>query len=163
MKKQSGMTILEVLITIVIISIVMLLAAPPMSNFIQDNRLATLSNDLVSSIRLARSEAISNRQTVIIEATGTKWHDGWRVYLDLDGSGDYAQANDTLLNSNDGFDYISDSSSATVLSFNNKGIRSSLAQWGPVTFCDSRGEGKKITITGMSSVDITTVGSSCAV
>jgi len=62
--------------------------------FLQDNRLATANNDLVGSINLARSTAVSRGETASICAssngtscTSTSWEQGWIVFSDTGTAG----------------------------------------------------------------------------
>ena len=57
MKKHSGFTLLELLITVTVIAIVMAFAIPSMREFTQNDRLTTNINTLIGHLALARSEA----------------------------------------------------------------------------------------------------------
>ncbi|MCQ8876531.1 GspH/FimT family pseudopilin [Pseudoalteromonas shioyasakiensis] len=72
-KKHLGFTLLEVLITITIISILTAVAAPSFIDFIKRDRLVTSSNQLHSVYKLARSEAIKRDQSVQLEASQSQW------------------------------------------------------------------------------------------
>ncbi len=58
MKKNSGFTLLELLITGAVISIVMAIAIPSMTTFTQNDRLITNINSMVGHLFYARSEAV---------------------------------------------------------------------------------------------------------
>lgn len=91
MKKHSGFTLLELLVTLAIVGIVTALAAPSMSTFIKNDRLVTQINALVGHLALARSEAVLRTQQVILcvsdnstSCSGTNWNEGWIVFIDAD-------------------------------------------------------------------------------
>lgn len=72
-KKQSGFSLVEILITISILVVAISLAAPPLTSFIENNRMTTAANNLVSAINLARNEAIARRTTTTIAGNGNGW------------------------------------------------------------------------------------------
>ena len=93
MKKHSGFTLLELMITLAIIGLVMAFAVPSMSTFIKNDRLSSQINNLVGHLAYARSEAVLRSQQVGLCAsddttscTATNWADGWILYVDLDSS-----------------------------------------------------------------------------
>ena len=55
--KQSGFTVYELLITMIIIGVILTIGVPNLAEFTQNSRLTATSNDLHSSFQLARSEA----------------------------------------------------------------------------------------------------------
>jgi type IV fimbrial biogenesis protein FimT len=77
---NRGFTLIELMITIAIAAILMALAAPSFTRVIQDNRVTTQANDLLTSIAVARSEAIKRAQNVSITPTGNDYANGWCVH-----------------------------------------------------------------------------------
>lgn len=103
MKKNSGFTLLELLITVAIISIVMAIAVPSMTTFTQNDRLTTNINTLIGHLAYARSEAVKRSQQVSIcssnnatTCTGGNWQDGWIVYIDADGDNSFTAGEEVL-------------------------------------------------------------------
>ena len=91
MKNYNGFTLLELIITVAVISIVMAIAVPSMTAFTKNDRLTTNINTLIGHLALARSEAVKRSQQVAVcisnntvSCTGGDWHDGWIVYIDAD-------------------------------------------------------------------------------
>lgn len=84
MKKQSGFTIVELVIVITIMAILVAIAIPSFQQLMMTNRLASATNDLMGSLNLARSEAIRRGAWVNVGVTGASWKDGWRVFIDVD-------------------------------------------------------------------------------
>ena len=74
-KRLNGFTLIEMMITVALMAVVMAIAAPPLSDFIKNNRMTSVANNLVSAIILAKNEAVTRRRTVTI--TGND--DGWTV------------------------------------------------------------------------------------
>jgi len=103
MKKNSGFTLLELTITVAIISIVMAIAVPSMTTFTQNDRLTTNINTLIGHLAYARSEAVKRSQQVSIcssnnatTCTGGNWQDGWIVYIDADGDNSFTAGEEVL-------------------------------------------------------------------
>lgn len=92
MKRQCGFNIIELLITIVVASILIAVAVPAFQRFIQNNRIAASSNELVSAFALGRSEAIKRAQVVTIcssvdqSTCGGTWTDGWIAMTTIAGT-----------------------------------------------------------------------------
>ena len=93
MKNSSGFTLLELMITLFIVGILLAVGIPSLKTFMQGNQLVAASNELVSAMHVARSEAIKlNTRVSICEssdgancaATGS-WKEGWIVFVDANG------------------------------------------------------------------------------
>ncbi len=69
---SQGLTLIEVLITLMVASVLLGVGIPNFNQFIANNRMATAANDLVSAMHLARGEAIKRRQNVTI-CPSTNW------------------------------------------------------------------------------------------
>ncbi len=93
MKKYSGFTLIELMVTVGIAGIVMAFAIPNMSEFVKNERLTAASNNLLADIMLARSKAVERNQPVIVCAStdqatcGGSFEDGWIVTIDSDNNG----------------------------------------------------------------------------
>lgn len=163
---QNGFTLLELMVTILIIAIVTTLAVPAMSDLVKNNRLTSAVNDLIASTTLARSEAIKRRAPVTVcisdnplaaapvcdANAGGQWETGWVVFSDTDGDA-VIDAAETLLQQHAPLDASieirTDPAFATYVSFSSSGQTRSIAPGlappnGDLVFCDDRG----ITDTG---------------
>ncbi len=158
MKKNSGFTLTEILITVGLITIVMAIGIPSMNEFIKNDRLATQINLLVGHLALARSTAVSRHQPVIICASNdgatcssVDWADGWIVFVDVDASGGLS-AGDEMLRSQaalEGNNTLA-SSAGAVVTYDNRGFAPNST--GSFALCDDRGA------THMKSITISTTG-----
>lgn len=90
MRNQNyGFTLIELMITIAIAGILLAVAAPSFRDLLFNNRIATQTNDLISDLALARSEAAKRggRVTVCTSSDGatctnSSWSEGRIVFVD---------------------------------------------------------------------------------
>ncbi len=102
--RNSGFTLVEMIVVLSIIGIILVIAIPSFSSFIQSNRLATTANEFVSSLNLARNEATTRGLTVTVckstDLTACvetdNWDQGWIVFTDSNANGN-VDGTDTVL------------------------------------------------------------------
>ena len=92
-----GFTMIELMVTVAIIAILAMLAAPSFNDAILSNKLASFANNFVASATLARGEAVKRNAavTLCVVATDTSttcttsgdWQQGWIVFNDINGDG----------------------------------------------------------------------------
>lgn len=92
---NRGFTLIELLVSLSVLAILMGLAVPSFRATIAANQLTSRTNELVSALNMARSEAIrrGSRVTLCKSSTGTScsstgdWEQGWVVFVDTTRSG----------------------------------------------------------------------------
>lgn len=150
MKKQSGLTLIELMITVVVIGILLALAGPSFLSHIKDNRRTTFINELVSSLNLARSEAAKSNSTVAIcpssdglACAGNNYDAGWIVFRNDDSDQPPAvdSPGELILRVHEGTLYPGTSLRATAgvdtgINFQASGRP---VNSGDITYCDDRG------------------------
>ena len=159
-QKQTGFTLVELLITLIIAGILVSIAAPSFSGFIKDNQITTTTNHLIAHLQYARSEAISKGLAVNVakkSATAKDLSKGWTIYTDSNSSNGntaYDSANDTLLKDFDGYGSANiaintDTNGNNWIAFNNKGLLAEGSNSVQIAICDDRGvsSGRLITIS----------------
>lgn len=77
--RDNGFTLIELIISISVLAIVVTMAIPSMSSFIQRQRIRNSAMDMTTAITLARSEAIKRNGSVYVVANGTGWSGGWTI------------------------------------------------------------------------------------
>ena len=94
-KARDGFTLIEMLVVLVIIAVLLRLAAPSFQRLIVDSRMTTQSNELLTTLYFARSEAVKRNAVVSVCksadgstcATSGTWAQGWIVFTDSTASG----------------------------------------------------------------------------
>ena len=82
MGRAAGFTLVELLIGLVILSILVAIAAPSFSTALAQQRLRQASNELRSTVAVARSEAVKRNAEVELRARSGGWSTGWCVQSD---------------------------------------------------------------------------------
>ena len=98
MNSQSGLTLVELMVTLAVAVVLFYAAVPQVQSFLASNRASTQVNLFRSGIALAREWAVVNDATVSVCAKASKatdellcgdkddWPNGWIVFRDEDGN-----------------------------------------------------------------------------
>ncbi len=164
MKKISGFTLLELLVTMGIAGVAVALAVPAVTSIVQKGKMTTFGNDLVSAIHVARSEAIkrsavacvcpsTNAMAVTPACSGAdEWETGWIAFYDSSGDCVFNPADatpDVLLKAADGRgfeNFTIRNNNPTIngvdyIRFNSRGtptLQNGAIQQGMFVICDER-------------------------
>lgn len=111
--KNTGVTLVELLVVLAVASILLAIVVPGYAYLVGTSRLAALTNDFVTALHLARSEAIKRGMRVTVCKTGNAqaaapacdagaaWEQGWLVFVDSGARG-VIDGNDSVLWVRDG-------------------------------------------------------------
>ena len=78
--RNSGFTVIEVMVVIAIIGIMAAFAAPAMNSLIRTQKVRSAAYDFFADLTYARSEAIARGHDVqVVSTNGQDWTQGWRV------------------------------------------------------------------------------------
>ena len=104
--RQSGFTLIEMLIVVAIAAILLALAAPNFREMLVKRSVQAAAETLASDMRFARSEALKrSTRTVVCRSTdgancsttaGGSWSDGWIVFVDSDVDGTVSAGDDLI-------------------------------------------------------------------
>lgn len=169
MKKNSGFTLLELVIVVALVAIITMIAIPSMTTFNQNDRLTTNINTLVGHLAYARSEAVKTAQQVVVCSSNDAatcsggWSDGWIVYIDADADNSFTvgeqviRAQQALAGNNT----LTSTGIGSQIVYDNRGFVNA-ASVGSLQLCDGRTgpHGKTVRITATGRVRMET-GSAC--
>lgn len=91
---QAGFTLLEMIVTMTVAGILFAVGIPSLISTIRNNRLAGATNEFISTMIYARSEAVKRNVPVgvcrssdgvtCVTSGSAGWAIGWLVYVDAD-------------------------------------------------------------------------------
>lgn len=81
-RKNRGFTLIELIVTVLILGILSSFALPAYTSFVADQRVKTAAFDVMSALVLARSEAIKRNNDVYIIPAQNNMTNGWTVTVD---------------------------------------------------------------------------------
>ncbi len=183
--KQSGLTIIELMITLVVAAVLISLAVPNFRLLIQNNRITGATNDFLAVLNLARAEAVKRGATVLICRTDDpqaappdcqradssvydgNWSTGWLIYAlptnTIAAEADYVDGTDVLVRLGegvaDGVRITSNTTGNQWLAYRPDGL---LFEGGEARYavCDDRNEAAgrliRVPLTGRPIVEDTT-------
>jgi type IV fimbrial biogenesis protein FimT len=111
MRNQSGLTLIELLVTLVVLSIVIGIAVPSFRELVLNNRITSQLNTVSGTLAFARSSAASRPGASVTFCSstngaacngGANWESGWIVFRDVDGDSTVDAGDDEILRVNSG-------------------------------------------------------------
>ena len=162
MRKFQGFTLIELLVTIVIVAVLVGLATPGMRNFIENTQIKSEAQRLGSLLSLARSQAITDNQPMVVFGSFS----GTALNIDVyDNSNDDAtltyEAGDTYVERSTGSQNQLDVGANAVVTddnvilFDEKGRLDEGGGTAVVTFCNEENtSGRSVTVNIIGRVSI---------
>ena len=147
MRRTTGFTLIELMVTLTVASILMTVAVPSFREFLQSNRMSTQVNLLLSDLNAARSEAIKRRVPVTLCKSANQsacvstggYEQGWILFTDTDRDGAVDANVDTIIRTQEaiGSDLTIRGKSPVQnrVSFHDSG---NVSTSGTIIFCDAR-------------------------
>ncbi len=88
LRTQSGFSLIESLVTVAILGILTVMAAPSFTEYQRNTQMTTVTNELLSAFASAKSESMTTgRNITVAPLDGTAWHNGWAMFVDLNYNG----------------------------------------------------------------------------
>ncbi len=163
--RSSGFTLIELIVVVSLSAILLAIAVPNMSQFIQNSQIRSMSFDFHSALAVARSEALRQRGRVgICPSTNSTsstpacagatrdWSTGWLVFVSDDNT--FNAASDLLLKvgtgAPQGLQIRSSSAVVGAFAFRPDGSLDAAAGTVRIAVCDERGGAHGIQINTSS-------------
>jgi type IV fimbrial biogenesis protein FimT len=86
LKASQGLSLIELLVTVSVVSILLSVGLPSLGRMIDKNRAETATYDLLTAIQTTRSLAVTKHQRAVLKAKG-EWHQGWELFIDTNDNG----------------------------------------------------------------------------
>ena len=97
-RRSAGFTLVELLVTIVIGTVLLVVAVPSFVTFQRNAQLSDAVSNFMAAINVARANAM--RQGVdsyMVPSSGTNWASGWNVYADTNWNQSYDAIGDPIV------------------------------------------------------------------
>lgn len=83
----QGLTLVELLVSLTVLSILLGMGIPAFTQFIDSQRLANATTQLQTALMFARTEALKGHVPVMLDNGDRDWTTGWRIYKDSNNNG----------------------------------------------------------------------------
>lgn len=170
-KKNHGFTLIELIVTLAVVSILLVTGIPMLNQMTASNRLVTQINNIAGSLAVARSESIKRGGSITLCGStdgGTcdtsNWESGWIVFSDANNNAVLDSATEAMLKIVGPFTggstlRLSQSDSASIIRYRSDGslrdqdADASRTDRGTFTLCPS-----DLSITKAKAININALG-----
>ncbi len=83
---QSGLTLIELMIGLGVVAILGTVAGPSFRDMILSTQITSATNEFISALAYARSEAVKRAAIVRVDAVGGDWANGWQIINNADNT-----------------------------------------------------------------------------
>jgi len=162
----EGVTLIEALVTLAIVSIVLAVGVPAVRDIVATNRMSVAVNDLVTSLHISRVEAVKRAEQTVLCSTGA-WDspdaecqignlaDGWIIFADTNADGAH-DAGETIVVGHGPLGDGIDLNAPNFVSFSGLGVPTP----DDIDFllCDDRGNRVTGGVTAGRKINLTATG-----
>ena len=153
MRKESGFTLIELMVAITIVSIIVAIAVPSWNRWIPSYRLKRATRDVFSSFQQAKLEAVRrNVNVILIFDLGNQKYD---MYVDDDGNFDNNEPMLGTLQMPGKVTLVSANFSGGTqqAGFDSRGLPAA-SRWGTVTLNNTKGISRNIILSPAGNIRI---------
>ncbi|NND37813.1 MAG: hypothetical protein HKN81_11840 [Gammaproteobacteria bacterium] len=168
---SEGVTLIEALVTLGIVSIVLAIGVPAVRDIVATNRMSVAVNDLVTSLHISRNEAVKRTERSILCAS-TDWNaagarcqngnivDGWIVFVDDNPRNGVRDAGETLVLGHGPLGQGIVLTAPNNIQFSDLGIATANTPGDEINFlfCDERGNRVSGGVTAGRRINMTATG-----
>ncbi|WP_020146037.1 Tfp pilus assembly protein FimT/FimU [Thioalkalivibrio sp. ALJ15] len=161
--RHQGFTAIELMVTIGVLAILAMLAAPAFSQMLERQRVIGATNSLLNAMHLARSEALKrNERVTLCPSNDGKtcrddgvWADGWIWFADQGNTGDRMDGEPLIGHAAPGLTDVQISGNSPVrnyVSYVPRGTTqrtSGALQMGSFTICGQSAEGRSVIVSSI--------------
>ncbi|MZR61357.1 GspH/FimT family protein [Alcanivorax sp. DP30] len=147
-RRQAGFTIIELIVSVLIIAIGAAIAVPAFNEMQASGAIRATASDFISSVNAARLQAVSLRTTVTLKpVSGSNWGAGWMIEYPASVT---TEKNQTFLPQGSG--EIKSEDGLSEIQFRSNGLTN--VGEAVFTLCDDRSgeKGRTITISPFGKV-----------
>ena len=136
-KKNHGFTLIELMVTIAVIAIIAMMAAPSFNSLIMNQNLKKSTDSLTQEIRAARSKAILDKREITLNLASL------------------SSNTDSVMNWSPEGKVKLKTASNNQLKFNGSGVLTTFGMFAVVELCKTSGttNSKKITLTALGQIE----------
>ena len=128
--KQTGLTLIELVVTLAVISLLLVMGVPQFQSTTANSRLTTTINKLTGDLAFARTEAIKRGVSVAVTASANNWVNGWTTAANISGGTEDLRFSPALT-----ADIALTTSGVNAIQFNADGRSTAAVNF---TLCDDR-------------------------
>jgi len=154
-KNIQGFTLIELIVTLAVVSILLLTGIPMLNQMTSNNRLVTQINNIAGSLAVARSESIKRGASITLcgstdgaTCNSSSWESGWIIFSDANNNAVFDSATESMLKIVAPFSggstlRLSQSDSASIIRYRSDGslrdldADATLTDRGTFTLCDN--------------------------
>lgn len=85
MDRMRGFTLIELITTMAVAAVLLAIVVPSFQSISRNNAVRTATNDLMSTINIARMQAVSTRTNLVLKPANGGWSSGWALELSAAG------------------------------------------------------------------------------
>lgn len=109
---QGGVTLIELMVTVAVLSILLTVGVPSLTRFVEASRIDAAERQIIAAVKLARSEAVAKQRQITIcplsgsgSSCGKNWAGGMLIYENRVAPAEFQQDKDERVKI---YDYSSD-------------------------------------------------------